>query len=90
MQFLDREQEIRTGPEFFNELEGRAHHIERRNLQNPWIGKVDNTLVLILLQQRFKHGAGLRAVLREYIPLADVIRTLAARERRLIESDVAD
>jgi hypothetical protein len=42
------------------------------------------------LQQCFKHGAGLGAVFREDIPLADVIGALAARQRGLVEGDMAD
>ena len=90
LEFVDGEHEIRARPELLDELEGRSHRIERRNLQNPWVAKVDDALILIFLQQRFKHGAGLRAVLGEDIALADVIRALAAGERRLVESDVAD
>ena len=45
---------------------------------------------MVLLQQRFEHGAGLRAVFREDIALPDVVGALAARERRLVECDVAD
>ena len=73
-----------------DELEGRAHRVERRNLQDPRIAEIDDALILIFLQQRFKHGAGLRAVFREDIALADVIRALAAGERRLVEGDMAD
>ena len=60
------------------------------NLQNPWVAKVDDTLILVFLQQCFKHGAGLRAVFREDIPLADVFCAFAARERWLVECHVAD
>ena len=63
---------------------------KRRNLQNARVAEIDDALVLILLQQRFKHGAGLRAVFREDIALADVVCALAARERRLVECDMAD
>ncbi len=42
------------------------------------------------MQQGFKHGAGLRAVFGEDIALADIVCALAARERRLVESDMAD
>ena len=52
--------------------------------------KIDDALVLIFLQQRFEHGAGLRAVFREDISLADIFRALAARQRRLVECHVAD
>ena len=82
--------EIRTRPEFLDELEGRAHRVEGRNLKNPRVAKIDDALILIFLQQRFKHGAGLRAVFGENIPLADIFRALAPRERRLVESHMAD
>ena len=50
----------------------------------------DHAFVLILLQQGFQHGAGLRAVLGEDIALADVVGPLAAGERRLVEGHMAD
>src|ERR1700674_3540419 len=81
---------IRTRPELFDELEGCAHRVEGRNLQNPWVAKVDHALVLIFLQQGLKHRAGLRAVVSENISLADVISALAPGERWLGESDVTD
>ena len=52
--------------------------------------RLSDAFVLVLLQQRFEHGAGLRAVLREDVALADVLGPLAAGERRLVEGDVAD
>jgi len=42
------------------------------------------------LQERFKHGASLWAVLRENISLADVFSAFAARERGLVECHMAD
>jgi hypothetical protein len=41
-------------------------------------------------EQRFKHGSGLRSILREDIALADIVGTFAARERRLVKGYVAD
>ena len=41
-------------------------------------------------EQRFEHGAGLRAVLGEDVALAHVLGPLAAGERRPVEGDVAD
>ena len=41
-------------------------------------------------EQRFEHGAGLRAVLGEHVALADVLGPLAPGERRLVEGDMAD
>ena len=87
---MDGEHEIRARAEFFDELERRAHRVERRNLKDPRVAEVDDALILIFLQQRFKHGAGLRAVFGEHVALADVVRALAAGERRLIKSDMAD
>ena len=74
----------------FDELDRRAHRIEGRNLKHPRIAQVDDALILIFLQQRFEHRAGLRTVLRENIALADVICALAPRQRRLVEGDMAD
>ena len=54
------------------------------------IVEVDDAFVLVLLQQRFEHGAGLRPVLGEDVALADVLGPLAAGERRLVEGHVAD
>ena len=90
LEFLHREHEIRARPEFLDELDGCPHRIERRDLQNSRVAKVDDALILIFLQQRFKHGAGLRAVFRENISLADVFCALAARERGLVECHMAD
>ena len=90
LEFMYREHEIRASPEFLNELHGCSHRIKRRDLQNPRVAKIDDALVLVFLQQRFKHGAGLRAVFGEDIALADIVRALAARERRLVECHVAD
>ena len=58
--------------------------------KNARVAKIDDTLILILLQQRFKHGAGLWAVFRENIALADVFCALAPRQRRLVKCDMAD
>ena len=90
MEFLHSEHEIRASPEFFYELDWRSHCIERRDLQNPRVAQVDHTLILIFLQERFKHGASLWAVLRENISLADVFSAFAARERGLVECHMAD
>ena len=90
LQFVDGVLEIRARAELLDELERRAHRVERRNLKNARVVEVDDALVLVLLQQRFEHGAGLRAVLGEDVALADVVGALAAGERRLVEGDVAD
>ena len=90
LEFLHREHEIRPRPEFLYELDRCSHRIERRDLQNPRVAQVDDTLILIFLQERFKHGAGLGAILGEDISFADTLCAFAARERGLVESDVAD
>ena len=59
-------------------------------MQNPRVAKIDDTLILIFLQERFKHGAGLGTVLGEDIPFAHTLCTLAARERGLVERHMAD
>ena len=54
----------------------------------------DSTLVMpavgVLLQQRIEHGAGFVAVLAEDVALLHLLGALLARERRLVEGDVAD
>ena len=87
---MHRKHEIRARSELLDELEGRSHRIERRDLQNPRVAKIDDALILVFLQQCFKHGAGLGAVFGENIALADIVCTLAARERWLVECHVAD
>ena len=53
--------------------------------------RLSHALVLAYFcQQRIEHGAGLRAVFREHVALADVLGALAAGQRRLVEGDVAD
>ena len=54
----------------------------------------DSTLVDaavgVLVEQGLEHGAGLVAVLGEDVALLHLVGALAARERRLVEGDVAD
>ena len=65
--------------------------VERRDFQNPGVIEAgDDAFVLILGEQGFEHGAGLRAVFGEHVALAHVVGTLTAGERRLVEGDVAD
>ncbi len=90
MEFLHRTHEIRPRPEFLDELHGRSHRIKRRDLQNPRVAQIDNTLILVFLQERFKHGAGGRAIFREDIASADIVRALAARQCGLVEGHMAD
>jgi hypothetical protein len=59
-------------------------------LQDARIAKVDDALILVFLQQRFKHGAGLWAVFCEDIPFTNIIGTLAAGESWLVEGYVAN
>ena len=84
------EHEIRSCPEFLYELYGCSHRIKWWDLQNPRVAKIDDTLILIFLQERLKHGARLRTVLGEDVPFAHTLCTLAARERRLVERHMAD
>jgi hypothetical protein len=90
LEVLYRKHEIRASAKLLDELHGCPHGIKRRYLQNPRVAQVDDALVLVFLQQRLKHGAGLRAVFCEDIPLANVICALPARERRLVECHIAD
>ena len=64
--------------------------VEGRDLQDAWVVKIDDALVLVFLQQGVEHGAGLRAVFGEHVALADIVGALAAGERRLVKGDVAD
>ena len=81
LEFMHGEHEIRARPELLDELKGRSHRIKRRDLQNARVPKIDDALVLVFLQQRFEHGAGLRTIFGENIALADIVCALAARER---------
>ena len=49
-----------------------------------------DALVGVLVEQGVEHRARLVAVLGEVVALADVVGALLARERRLVEGDVAD
>ena len=76
--------------EFFNELERCAHRIERWNLQDAGITQVNDSLILILLQDCLKHGAGLGTILRKYVTLADVVGPLPTCQSWLVECDMTD
>ena len=81
----------RRPPNVFDEFDGRADGVERRNLSgSAGSSRLVTPFVLILLRAGFEHGAGLRAVLGEDVALADVLRAFASGERRLVEGDVAD
>ena len=79
LKFVDGEHEIRARAELFDELEGRAHRVERRNLKNPRIAEVDDALVLIFLQQGFKTARACGP----YLVKTSRLRTFSARSRRV-------
>src|ERR1035441_10560775 len=87
---MDGALEIGAGAEVLDELERRAHDVERRDLENPRVIEIDDTLILVFLQQRLKHGAGLRSVFGEDVALADVVGALAAGQRRPVEGHMTD
>ena len=64
--------------------------VDRRDLQDAGVAEIDDSVVLVLLQQGVEHGTGLRAVLGEDVPLADVLGPLAASQRRAAVGDMAD
>ena len=77
--------------ELLDQLEGRAHRVEGRDFQHLHIVQpADDAFVLVLGEQRFQHGAGLGAVLCEDVSFLDVVGAFAARQRWLVEGDVAD
>src|ERR1700690_946238 len=73
LEFIYRKHEVRASTEFLNQLHGCSHRIKRRDLQDARVTKVDDALVLVFLQQCFQYGAGLWAIFREDIPLADIV-----------------
>src|SRR5262245_42100596 len=83
--------EVSACAEVFDELRHSAHAGEGGDLKQTWLSETsDYAVVLIFVQQGFKHSSGLGAVLGEHIALAHVGHTLAAGERWLVEGDVAD
>src|SRR5713226_5484647 len=84
LEFIYRKHEVRASTEFLNQLHGRSHRIKRRDLQDARVAKIDDALILVFLEQGFKHGAGLGAVSGEDIALADIVCALAAREGRTV------
>ncbi len=79
------------GAKGLDELKRGAHLVEGRNFEQlDVVQPTDHTFVLVLGEQRFQHGSGLRAKLGEDVALAHLVGALAAGERRLVEGDVAD
>src|SRR5271157_3225980 len=87
---MDGAFEVGAGSELADQLERRSHGVEGRDLEDARVIETDDALVLILLEQRFEHGPGLRTILREYVALADVVGALAAGERGTAEGHMAD
>ena len=91
LQFVDGLLEAGAAAELLDELDRRAHRVERRDLAGCCGSSRSMTpSSWYFCEQRFEHGAGLRAVLGEHVALADVLGPLAAGERRPVEGDVAD
>jgi hypothetical protein len=90
LEFLHSAHEIRSGTELFHELKGGAQRIERRDLQDSRVAKVDDALVLVFLEQCLKHRARLWTVFSKNIALANVFSPLAPREGRLIKCHMTD
>jgi len=83
--------EIGAAAELSDELQWRAHITEGRDFQHPDVVEAGyDPFILILGEQGFEHGAGLRAVLGEHVALFHVVGPVAPGERRLVEGDVAD
>ena len=70
--------EIRRVTKLLDQLNWSSHAVEGRDLQQSWIIKIDRALILILLQQSFKHSTSLLPVLGEHIPFPDVFRALSS------------
>ena len=90
LEFVDGVLEVGAGAELLDELNRRAHRVEGRDLKDAGVVEVEDAFVLVLRQQGFEDGAGLRAILGEDVALADIVGALAAGERRPVEGDVAD
>jgi hypothetical protein len=78
------------GPQLIDELLDAAHRREGRNTKDLWVFEIEYAFVLVLREQRIKHGAGLWTVFGKHIPLAHLLRLLAPCQRRPVECDVAD
>src|ERR1039457_1159726 len=72
------------------ELHWSPHRGEWRYLENFGVIKVKDALILVFLEERFEHRAGLRAILGEHVALAHVFSAFFAREWRLVKGDVGD
>jgi len=90
LEFVNGVGEDCLGAELLDQLKGRPHGIEGRDLQDAGIVKIDHALVLIFFQQRFQHGAGLGTVLGKDIALKKVLHALPPGERWLIKRHVAN
>jgi hypothetical protein len=60
------------------------------HLQHIGVVEIEHALVSILFEQRVEHGAGLRPIFGEHVALLDVFGPFAARQRLLVEGDMAD
>src|ERR1017187_1170980 len=87
---MDSALEIGTGAKVLDELEGRAYDIERRDLENPGVVEIHDTLILVFLQECLQYGASLRSVFGEDVALADAVGALAAGQRRPVEGHMTN
>ncbi len=76
--------------EFLDQLHWCPHGSEGRYLEHLRVIEIKDTLILVFLEERFEHCAGLSTVFGEHVALAHVFSTFSARKRRLIESNMAD
>ena len=73
-----------------DQLDRGAELGEGRDAQHGGVVEVEDAFVGILGQQGVEHGAGLIPISGEYVPLPDVVGTLAPGHRLGVEGDVTD
>ena len=76
--------------EELGELDGGAHSGEGVQPEDVAVLEHGDALVGVLVEERIENGARLLAVLGEDVALLHVVGPLPARERGLVEGDVAD
>src|SRR3989338_6826768 len=73
-----------------HKLDGRANLAERVQLQDLQVFNGHWACIGVLVEQRFQHLPRHAFVLVKVVALLDVVRTFLARQRRLVEGNVAD
>jgi hypothetical protein len=83
---------LETGlsPELADQLERPSDRIERRQLENPRVAKIDDPVVLVLGKQRFEHRPSLWSVLAKHVALAHILRAIVPCQGRAGVGDMAD